>query len=45
VRVRWSRYLTACNGCMQPAENGWSTVVVEHPGTVKIKGKLAPRQC
>jgi hypothetical protein len=45
VRVRWSRYLTASNGCMQPAENGWSTVVVEHPGTVKIKGKLAPRQC
>jgi hypothetical protein len=45
VRVRWSRYLTASNGCMQTAEKGWSTVVVEHPGTVKIEGSLAPRQC
>jgi hypothetical protein len=45
VRVRWSRYLTASNGCMQPAENGWSAVVVEHPGTVKIEGSLTPRQC
>jgi hypothetical protein len=45
VRVRWSRYLTASNGCMQPTENGWSTVAVEHPGTVKIEGSLAPRQC
>src|SRR5215211_3912581 len=45
VRLRWSRYLTASDGCMQPGENGWSTVVVEHPGTVKIKGSLAPRQC
>jgi len=30
---------------VQPAEKGWSTVVVEHPGTVKIEGSLAPRQC
>src|SRR5215203_6781103 len=31
VRVRWSRYLSPSNGCVQPAEGGWSTVVVEHP--------------
>jgi hypothetical protein len=45
IRVRWSRYLSASSGCVRPAEGGWSTVVVEQPGTVKIQGKLAPRHC
>lgn len=45
VRVRWSRYLSASNGCMRPAEGGWSTVVVEHPGPVTLEGNLAPRHC
>jgi hypothetical protein len=45
VRVRWSRYLTASNGCMRPTEDGWSMIVVEHPGTTKIEGSLAPRHC
>jgi hypothetical protein len=45
VRVRWSRYLSASSGCVRPAEDGWSAVVVEHPGIVKIEGSLTPRQC
>lgn len=45
VRLRWSRYLTASNGCMRPTEDGWSMVVVERPGTTKIKGSLLPRHC
>jgi len=45
VRVRWSRYLTASNGCMRPTEDGWSMIVVEHPGTAEIEGSLAPRHC
>jgi hypothetical protein len=45
LRVHWSRYLSASNGCMRPAQDGWSTVVVDHPGTVKIKGSLLPRHC
>ena len=45
VRVRWSRYLTASNGCMRPTEDGWSTIVVEHPGTAEIEGSFAPRHC
>jgi hypothetical protein len=45
VRVRWSRYLTASNGCMRPTEDGWSMIVVEHPGTAKIDGSLAPYHC
>ncbi|HEX3206181.1 MAG TPA: hypothetical protein VHQ68_08070 [Propionibacteriaceae bacterium] len=45
VRVRWSRYLTASNGCMQPTEDGWSMIVVEHPGTAEIEGSFAPRHC
>ena len=45
VRVRWSRYLTASDGCMRPTEDGWSMVVVEHPGTAEIKGSFAPRHC
>jgi len=45
VRVRWSRYLSASHGCMRPAENGWSMVVVQQPGTVKIQGSLGARHC
>lgn len=45
VRLRWSRYLTASNGCMRPTEDGWSMVVVERPGTAKIEGSLLPRHC
>jgi hypothetical protein len=45
VRVRWSRYLSASNGCVRPAEGGWSTVVAERPGPVTLKGSLAPRHC
>jgi hypothetical protein len=45
VRLRWSRYLTASNGCMRPTEDGWSMVVVERPGTAKIEGSLLPRRC
>ena len=45
VRVRWSRYLTASNGCMRPTEDGLSMIVVKHPGTAKIEGSFAPRHC
>jgi hypothetical protein len=45
VRVHWSRYLSASNGCIRPTEDGWSTLAVEHPGTVKIEGSLTPRHC
>jgi hypothetical protein len=45
VRVRWSRYVSASSGCMKPAEDGWSAVVVQQPSTVKIDGSLAPRHC
>jgi hypothetical protein len=45
VRVRWSRYLSASNGCVRPTEDRWSIVVVDHPGTVKFEGSLAPRSC
>jgi len=45
VRVHWSRYLSVSNGCVKQAPDGWSTVVVQDAGTVKIKGSLAPRNC
>jgi hypothetical protein len=45
VRVHWSRFLSVSNGCMKPAGDGWSTVVVQQPGTIKIKGSLRPRHC
>jgi hypothetical protein len=45
VRVRWSRYLTASNGCMRPTDDGWSMIVVERPGMTKIQGSLAPHHC
>ena len=45
VRVRWSRYLSASDGCMRPTEDGWSVLVGEQSGTVTIEGSLAPRHC
>jgi hypothetical protein len=45
VRVRWSPYLSASSGCMRRAEGGWSQIVMQQPGTVKIEGSLAPRHC
>jgi hypothetical protein len=45
VRVRWSRYLSASDGCMRPTKDGWSEVVVQHSGIVKIEGSLAPHHC
>jgi hypothetical protein len=45
VRVHWSRYLSTSAGCVQPAEGGWTTLVVDQPGTAKIKGSLLPRHC
>jgi hypothetical protein len=45
VRVHWSRYVSVSDGCVRPAAGGWSEVVVEHPGIVKIEGSLAPRHC
>jgi hypothetical protein len=45
VRVRWSRYLSASDGCMRPANDGWSEVVVQRSGIVKIEGSLAPHHC
>jgi hypothetical protein len=45
VRVHWSRYLSTSAGCVRPAEGGWTTLVVEQPGSANIKGSLLPRQC
>jgi hypothetical protein len=45
VRVRWSRYLSASDGCMRPTMDGWSVLVVEHSGTATIEGSLMPRHC
>ena len=45
VRVRWSRYMSASDGCVRPTEDGWSVLVVEDSGTVTIEGSLAPRHC
>jgi hypothetical protein len=45
IRVHWSRYLSASDGCVRPANGGWSTLVVEQPGTVNIQGSLAPHHC
>jgi hypothetical protein len=45
MRVRWYRYLSTSNGCVRPAEGGWSTLVVERPGTATITGSLLPHHC
>jgi hypothetical protein len=45
VRVQWSRYLSTSAGCVRPAARGWTTLVVDQPGTAKIKGSPLPRHC
>jgi len=45
VRVWWSRYLSVSDGCVRPSGDGWSTVVAERSGIVKIEGSLVPRHC
>jgi hypothetical protein len=45
VRVHWSRYLSTSAGCVRPAGGGWTTLVVEQPGTAKIEGSPLPRHC
>jgi hypothetical protein len=45
IRVHWSRYLSTSNGCVRPADSGWSMLVVQQPDTVKIRASLAPRHC
>jgi hypothetical protein len=45
VRLPWSRYLTASNGCMRPTGDGWSVIVVKQAGTAKIDGSLTPHHC
>ena len=45
LRVRWSRYLSASEGCIRPTADGWSTVVVGRSDTVKIEGSLTARHC
>jgi hypothetical protein len=45
VRLRWCRYLTASNGCVRPTGDGWSVIVVEHPGTTNIDRSLTPHHC
>lgn len=48
LRVHWSpylSYLSLSTGCVKPAQGGWSTVVVQNPGTATLEGSLAPRHC
>ena len=45
LRVHWSRYMSTSAGCVRPAEGGWTTLVVDQPGSAKLKGSLLPRHC
>jgi hypothetical protein len=45
LRVRWSRFLGASAGCVRESADGWTTVVVAQPGTVRVAGDLTPHRC
>ena len=45
LRVHWSLYLSLSTGRVKPAQGGWSTVVVQNPGTATLEGSQAPRHC
>ncbi|HSK28140.1 MAG TPA: hypothetical protein VK894_14615 [Jiangellales bacterium] len=45
LRVAWSRWLSPSRGCVQPAGDGWTVLVVDSPGVVDVGSSLLPRQC
>jgi hypothetical protein len=45
LKVRWSRWLSASTGCLQPGPGGWSQVIVEQPTTMRIASGITPPRC
>ena len=45
LKVRWSKWLSASSGCLEPGRAGWTRVVVEQPTTVRVQASLLPRHC
>jgi hypothetical protein len=45
LRVRWSRWLSASTGCLEPGPGGWTRVVVDQPTTVRVASSLLPERC
>lgn len=45
VRIRPSRFLSASSGCVRASPDGWTELVVDEPGTVRLHGSLLPRHC
>jgi hypothetical protein len=45
LKVRWSRWLSASTGCLEPRPGGWTRVVVEQASTVRVAASIAPQEC
>jgi hypothetical protein len=45
LRVRWSRWLSASSGCLEPGLGGWTRIVVAEPATVRLASGLVPERC
>jgi hypothetical protein len=45
LRLRWSRWLSASSGCLEPGPGGWTRVVVGEPATVRVASSLLPERC
>ena len=45
LRVRWSRWLSASTGCLEPGSGSWTRVVVAEPATVHVESSLLPERC
>jgi hypothetical protein len=45
LKVRWSRWLSASTGCLQPGPGGWTQVMVEQPTTVRVESSIVPERC
>jgi len=45
VKVRWSRWLAASAGCVEPGPSGWSRIVVDRPSTIRLAASIAPQRC
>jgi hypothetical protein len=46
VRVRWTPYwrLTAGEGCVERGVDGWTTVIAERPGVIRVSARFDPER-
>jgi hypothetical protein len=45
LKVRWSRWLSASSGCLEPGPGEWTRVVVDEAAMVRLESSIVPQRC